>query len=79
MPGSVHSSSEIGPLLLSPEEASRVLGISRSKLYQLMAKGEIPSITVGRSRRVPTAELRGWLAGRIEAEYAGRPDRGGRV
>ena len=40
-------------LLLTPEEAARVLSIGRSKLYQLLAVGALDSIRIGGSRRIP--------------------------
>ena len=52
-------------LLLRVEEASRVLGLGRSKVYQMIACGELPSITFGRSRRVPAEALRQWVAARV--------------
>jgi excisionase family DNA binding protein len=44
------------PLLLRPTEAARLLGISRSNLYELLAAGEIPTIHIGRSVRIPLAQ-----------------------
>ena len=51
-------------LLLRPEEAAETLGIGRSKTYELLASGELPSIKVGRSMRVPTDALRAWIRDR---------------
>ena len=45
------------PILLTPTEAARVLGIGRSKLYELMREGSIRSIRIGTCRRVPTTAL----------------------
>ena len=45
-------------LALRPAEAAETLGISRSKLYALMARGEVPTIRIGKSLRVPMAALR---------------------
>jgi excisionase family DNA binding protein len=39
--------------LLTTQEAAETLAISKSKLAMLIASGEIDSIRVGRSRRVP--------------------------
>jgi excisionase family DNA binding protein len=50
------------PLLLTVPEASRILGIGRSRLYELLATGEIPSLRIGRLRRIPYAALQGWVA-----------------
>jgi excisionase family DNA binding protein len=48
-------------LLLKPHEAAEMLGISRTKLYQLLARAKLPSIRVGSSLRVPLEELRQWI------------------
>ena len=47
----------IDPLLLTPTEAARALGIGRSKLYELMREGRIRSVRIGTCRRVATAAL----------------------
>lgn len=44
-------------LLLTPEEAAHALGIGRTKLYQLLADGFLPSVRIGGSRRISTAAL----------------------
>ena len=48
-------------LLLRPEEGAEACGISRSKFYQLIAEGAIPSIKIGKSRRVPVQALKAWI------------------
>ncbi len=48
-------------LLLRPHEAAELLGLGRSTVYELLASGAIPSITIGRSRRVPLEALRAWV------------------
>jgi excisionase family DNA binding protein len=40
-------------LLLTVLEAARRLSISRAKLYELVASGEVASVTIGRARRIP--------------------------
>ena len=45
------------PLLLTMQQASMMLGISRTKLYQLVQRGEIESVHIGRARRVPRSVL----------------------
>jgi excisionase family DNA binding protein len=45
------------PLLLTPFQAASLLGISRSKLYALMNVGQIESVTIGTSRRIPYQDL----------------------
>jgi excisionase family DNA binding protein len=48
-------------LLLTPDEAARVVGISRSKLYELLAGEQIESVHIGRCRRVPAAALAAYV------------------
>jgi excisionase family DNA binding protein len=56
--------------LLRPEEGAEAIGVSRAKFYELMSRGEIRSIKVGRSRRVPLAELNAWIASTLAAQTA---------
>ncbi len=44
-------------LLLTVPEAAAALGISRSKLYQLISAGTIRSVRIDGSRRVPVDAL----------------------
>ncbi|HUY28578.1 MAG TPA: helix-turn-helix domain-containing protein [Candidatus Binataceae bacterium] len=46
------------PLFARPAEAASMLRISRSKVYELIASGAIPSRRIGGSVRVPLAALR---------------------
>lgn len=54
-------------LLLKPDEVAAALGMSRSKTYELIAAGTLPSVTVGGSVRVPADALRDWVARRSRA------------
>jgi excisionase family DNA binding protein len=47
----------LSPLLLTPEQAAAELGIGRTRMYTLIAEGEVDSVKVGRSRRVPRQAL----------------------
>jgi excisionase family DNA binding protein len=44
-------------LLLTITEACQVLAISRSKLYGLLNSGHLPSVHIGRSRRIRMTDL----------------------
>ncbi|MEU6848442.1 helix-turn-helix domain-containing protein [Actinacidiphila alni] len=46
------------------EEAARRLSVGRTTMYALLASGEIPSVTVGRLRRVPAEALHAYVAAR---------------
>lgn len=44
-------------ILLTPVEAAAALGIGRSKVYELLQSGHLPSVHIGRCRRVPADAL----------------------
>lgn len=43
--------------LVTPAEAATVLRVGRSTVYELMGRGRLESVTIGRSRRVPVEAL----------------------
>lgn len=45
------------PQLITVTEAAERLGLSRSKMYELLAAGEMPSVRIGRTRRIDTEDL----------------------
>ena len=49
------------PLVLSVEEAARLLGISRTLAYDLARRGGLPSIRLGRRIVIPVAALIAFL------------------
>lgn len=58
-------------LALKPAEAAEAIGIGRSKTYELIARGEIPSIRVGGCVRVPIAALQSWIDSQLAANVRG--------
>lgn len=60
------------PLLLRPGEAGELLGVGRSKAYQLIACGELPAVKIGTSLRVARADLESFVD-----RLRGRPESGG--
>jgi excisionase family DNA binding protein len=56
------------PATMSVEDAGRLLGVSRRSAYRAVARGEIPSLKVGRRLLVPTHRLLS-LLGVPEVEY----------
>jgi prophage regulatory protein len=53
-------------LLLKPVEAAELLGIGRSKAYELLAQGALPTVRIGKSVRIPAEELRKWIQAQVE-------------
>lgn len=57
-------------LLLRAEEGAESIGVSRAKFYQLLSSGEIRSIRIGRSRRIPISALQDWIARQLADQSA---------
>lgn len=55
-------------LLLTPEEVAQAVHVSRARLYELLARDEIKSLKIGRSRRVPVAEVQRWIDRQMAAQ-----------
>jgi excisionase family DNA binding protein len=47
----------IRPLLVTVAEAARILAIGRSTAYELIASGQLESVTIGTARRIPVSAL----------------------
>ncbi len=46
---------------LKVPEVARIIRVARSRAYELVAEGEIPSVRIGRSVRVSRRDLDRWL------------------
>jgi excisionase family DNA binding protein len=57
IPVSETSANVIEPLLVTAEQAATSLSICRTKVYELLRNGELESVRIGTSRRVPAAAL----------------------
>ncbi len=55
-------------IAVSPSEADRLSGIGRTKLYQALNSGALPSFKVGTRRLIRVAEIDAWLC-RLEADH----------
>ncbi len=49
-------------LLYRPEEGAQMLGVSRATLFELLSTGELESVKIGRSRRIPRAALEDYVS-----------------
>jgi excisionase family DNA binding protein len=54
---------EVAPqrLLLRIPEVAETLGIGRTKIYEMIATGELPTIRVGRAVRISVSTLQKWV------------------
>lgn len=55
-------------LLYTPEEAFEALGISRAQGFKMFATGELPSIKIGRLRRIPVEWLQAWVQKQVDEQ-----------
>jgi len=46
------------PICVRINEAARMIGIGRTKLYELISTGELETVKIGKATRVTTASLR---------------------
>jgi len=60
------------PLLLRVADAAELIAVSRAKAYAMCASGELPTVRLGRSTRVPVEGLKRFIA---EREVAGISER----
>jgi excisionase family DNA binding protein len=58
-------------LFARPSEAAEALGLGRSKMYQLIANGALPSVRIGKSIRVPVEALRRWAERQVKVAEGG--------
>jgi excisionase family DNA binding protein len=57
-------------MLYSPEAAAAELNLSRTTIYTLMDRGDLPSLKIGRSRRITREALEAYVASLSTAEVA---------
>jgi excisionase family DNA binding protein len=59
------TATEPAPLLWSPTDAAKRLGIGRAMLYELLAAGQLASLKIGSRRLIADEELRRFIAARL--------------
>lgn len=63
--------SELAPdskLLVSVDEAAILLSLGRSLVYELVQRGDIITLKIGRSRRVPVKALHTFIARQLREQ-----------
>jgi excisionase family DNA binding protein len=48
-------------LLLRLPEVASLLGVGRSTVYEMVQRGDLPAVHVGRAVRIPSAALHRWV------------------
>jgi hypothetical protein len=70
---SVGLSRDAEPLAVKPKRACAMLDCGITRLYELMSAGELVGFKDGRSRKITTASLHGYLARRIAESQVAKP------
>jgi excisionase family DNA binding protein len=52
---------QFAPLSVSVEDAARIVGYSRSGVYELIASGDLKAFKLGRRRLILITELKTWI------------------
>lgn len=58
----------IDPLFITVEEAAKRLNLGRTHVFRLLKDGTIPSVKLGRSRRISVRALKAWAESVASAE-----------
>jgi excisionase family DNA binding protein len=65
---------ELTEYLMSPNEVRQLLGFGRTYTYQLLATGAIPSVRIGRLRKVRRCDVEQFIEARLEHNEEGRDE-----
>jgi hypothetical protein len=65
MPIHPSTQSDIGPLVVKPRTACRMLDCGNTRLYELLGTGELESFLDGRSRKITVDSIRRYVAQRL--------------
>ena len=61
------------PLLLTVVEAARLLSVGRTTIYELIERGELRTVHIGRASRVPVTAVNDYVARLLAIEDATPP------
>ena len=48
----------VEPICVRINDAARMIGVGRTKLYELISSGELETVKIGKATRITTASLR---------------------
>ena len=52
-------------VLLTVDEAAKRLALGRTMVYELIGRGDLPSLKIGRARRIPASALERWVMDQV--------------
>ena len=47
----------VEPICVTVNDAARMIGVGRTKLYELISSGELETVKIGKATRITTASL----------------------
>jgi excisionase family DNA binding protein len=53
----IKNATDVAPVLLTVVGAARMLGIGRTTIYDLIARGQLDVVHIGRAARIPVASV----------------------
>lgn len=59
----------VEPICVRVNDAARMIGVGRTKLYQLIATGELETVKIGKATRVTTASLQKLVELRVSGRW----------
>ncbi len=60
-PGGRQAQGSIKRVLYRPLEAAEAMGTSKTTIYDMVARGELSAVRIGKSIRIPVAGIDEWL------------------
>jgi excisionase family DNA binding protein len=61
------SNAQSSPPLLTAAQAAERLGVTTARVYQLIRTGELPSVPIGKYKRIAPVALDAWVSARQQA------------
>ncbi|MEE4212911.1 MAG: helix-turn-helix domain-containing protein [Parvularcula sp.] len=62
----------IEPICVRINDAARMIGVGRTKLYELISSGELEAVKIGKATRVTTVSLNELVERRSATDLGGR-------
>jgi excisionase family DNA binding protein len=62
----MNTTESVEKVLMRPNEVAQAVSMSRSKVYELIASGQLPSVRVAGCVRVPVSAFKAWLDGQLK-------------
>jgi excisionase family DNA binding protein len=67
---SIHSTGEDEPLVVRPKGACRLLSVGETRLYEMIARGDLQSFRDGGARKITTRSIHAYIERQIERSKA---------